>query len=109
MTANPLQQLPVIVEMNATASPFVGSVNVTLAQQAVAILQANGQSVGGLPIIQGAAGYATAAGIQAMALLPQVAAVDQDAVVAPRRPAGTGPSWPPGQLASLYATEVKAN
>jgi len=108
MTANPLQLLPVIVEMNATAPPFVGSVNVTLAQQAAAILQANGQSVGGLSIIQGAAGYATAAGIQAISQLPQVAAVDQDAVVAARRPAGTGPTWPPGQLTSLYPTEVKA-
>jgi serine protease AprX len=108
MASNPLQRLPVIVEMNPGGYPFVGAVNVTLAQQAVAILQSNGQSVGGLPIIQGAAGYSTAAGILAMSLLPQVAAIDQDAVVSPRRPAGSGPAWPPGQLTSLYPTEVKA-
>jgi serine protease AprX len=108
MALNPLQRLPVIVEMNAAAFPFIGTVNSALAQQAVAILQANGQSVGGLPIIQGAAGYATAVGIQAMSLLPQVASIDQDAVVRPRRPAGSGPGWPPGPSTSLYPTEVKA-
>jgi serine protease AprX len=108
MAANPLQRVPVIVQMNTGASPFAGAVNVALAQQAVAILQSNGQSVGALPIIQGAAGYATAAGIQAMSLLPQVAAIDQDAVVRPRRPAGPGPASPASRLTSLYPLEVKA-
>jgi serine protease AprX len=108
MASNPLQRLPVIIELKPSGFPFVGAVNVALAQQAVAILQSNGQSVGGLPIVQGAAGYATAAGIQAMSLLPQIAAIDQDAVVRPHRPTGSGPAWPPGQLTSLYPTEVRA-
>src|SRR4030088_2881086 len=108
MASNPLQRLPVIVQLHPGGFPFAGPVNVALAQQAVAILQSNGHSVGALPIIQGAAGYATAAGIQAMSLLPQVAAIDQDAVVRPRRPASSGSAWPASQLTSLYPPEVKA-
>src|SRR5579859_711845 len=108
MTANPLQLLPVIVEMNAATAPFSTGVNSTLAQQAVTVLQANGQAVGGLPIIEGAAGYATAAGIQAMSNLPQVAAINQDAVVRPRRPPNGAPTWPAAQLTSLYPREVNA-
>jgi serine protease AprX len=107
MAANPLQRLPVIVEMNPATLPFSSGANAALAQQAVTILQANGQAVGGLPIIEGAAGYATAAGIQAISLLPQVAAIEQDAVVRPRRPANAG-ATPPGQLTSLYPREVNA-
>jgi serine protease AprX len=109
MASNSLQRLPIILEMNPPSSPLSGGVNSSLAQQAVTILQANGQAVGGLPIIEGAAGYATAAGIQAMSLLPQVAAIDQDAVVRPRRPANPGSTWPPGQLTSLYPREVNAS
>jgi serine protease AprX len=74
----------------------------------VSILQANGQAVGGLPIIEGAAGYANAAGIQAMSLLPQVAAISQDAVVRPRRPANSARPVSAGQLTSLYPQEVNA-
>src|SRR4051794_28820662 len=55
MTAHPLERVPVIVEMNAASLPFSSPVNTALAQQAVSILQMNGQAVGGLPIIQGAA------------------------------------------------------
>src|SRR5712692_7911875 len=60
MASNPLQRLPIILEMNPPTSPFSSGVNSALAQQAVTILQANGQAVGGLPIIEAAAGYATA-------------------------------------------------
>jgi serine protease AprX len=105
MTANPLQRVPVIVEMNAASFPFSKPVNTSLAQAAVSILQANGQSVGGLPIIQGAAGYANAAGITAMSLLPQVASIEQDSVVRARRPASSGA---PVQLASNYPQETNA-
>ena len=77
-------------------APFASSANLQLAQQAVTILQANGQAVGALPIVNGAAGYANAAGITAMSLLSQVAATDQDSVVQPTRPTTGGPAWPPG-------------
>jgi subtilisin family serine protease len=108
MTAHPLESIPVIVEMNPTPAPFIRGGNATLAQQAVSILNANGHSFGALPIIQGAAGVATSAGITAMSTLPQVAAIEEDSVVRPVRPANSGPSYPPGQLTSLYPQETNA-
>src|SRR6266851_6479323 len=92
MTANPTALLPVIVEMNEATAPFGITPNLYLAQQAATLLQTYGQVVGGLPIIDGAAGYANAAAIQAISLLSQVAIVDQDAVVQPAQPSGTGSS-----------------
>jgi serine protease AprX len=109
MTANPVQMQPIILEMTEPSAPFSSRSNLTLAQQAVSILQANGQVVGALPILDGAAGYANAAGILAMSLLPQVATIDQDAVVRARRPSNSRPLWPPGQLTSLYPRESNAN
>src|SRR5690242_7471819 len=46
MTANPLQVLPVIVQMQEASAPFTSGTNTKLAQQALTILQANGQAVG---------------------------------------------------------------
>jgi subtilisin family serine protease len=108
MAAYPLERIPIIVEMSAPRAPFATPVSVSLAQQAVNILNTYGQAVGALSVIQGAAGYATSAGIQAMSQLPQVAAIEQDAVVRPRRSAGVAPAWPAGQLTSLYPQEVNA-
>src|SRR6266704_3316058 len=62
MTANPLERIPVIIELNAPGPPFISGGNQNLAQQAVTILNANGQAFGALSIIQGAAGIATSAG-----------------------------------------------
>jgi len=109
ITAHPLQRVPILVELNSSSPPFTTAVNGMLAQQAVSILAAHGQAVGGLPIIQGAAGYASLAGITAMSLLPQVASIEQDAVVRPRRPANSGPPPPQGPLTSYYPQETNAN
>ncbi len=108
MTAHPTESIPVIVEMAPATAPFSSGSNMTLANQAVSILNANGHAFGALSIIEGAAGVATSTGITAMSLLPQVATVEEDAVVRPRRPSGTGPSYPPGQLTSLYPQETNA-
>jgi serine protease AprX len=108
MTAYPTERIPIIIQMSPPSAPFSATVNLDLSQQAVNILGTNGQAVGALPIIEGAAGYATSAGIMAMSQLPQVASIDQDAVVRPRRPANTGSSWPAGNLTSLYPQEVQA-
>jgi serine protease AprX len=109
MAANPAALLPVIIEMAEASVPFANSPNQQLAQQAVTILQTNGQAVGALPIISGAAGYANAAGILAISLLPQVATIDQDSVVQPVRQSSPGPGWPPGQIGSLYTRETRAD
>src|SRR5262249_38215379 len=66
-----------------------------------------GHAVGGLPIIDGAAGYATPVQITAMSLLPQVAAIEQDLFVQPQRPSTTGPARPPVS-ASTYTRETHA-
>src|SRR5919202_966223 len=47
MTASPLALIPVIIEMAAASPPFAPGTNLALAQQAVTILNANGQTVGG--------------------------------------------------------------
>jgi serine protease AprX len=109
MTANPLKRLPVIVQMNQASVPFSSAANDQLANQALSILQANGQAIGPLPIIDGAAGWATSAGITAISLLANVASIDQDATITPQRPTTSGPAWPPGQVSSLYAREVNAD
>jgi len=108
MTANPLAQIPVIIEMAPASAPFSSDSNLTLAQQAVSILNLNGHAFGALSVIQGAAGVSTAAGITAMSLLPQVASIEEDSVVGPTRPSGSGPAYPPGSLTSLYPQEVNA-
>ena len=108
MTAYPSERIPIIIQMSPPTAPFAATVNLALSQQAVSIINANGQAVGALPIIQGAAGYATSAGIQAISQMPQVASVDQDAVVRPRRPDNSGTSWAAGNLTSLYPQEVNA-
>src|SRR5690349_20927616 len=55
--------LPVIVEMQ---QPTGGLTNLDRAQQAMDALRANGTAVGGLTIIDAAAGFAAAPGIQAL-------------------------------------------
>ncbi|HEY3060636.1 MAG TPA: S8 family peptidase, partial [Chloroflexota bacterium] len=109
MASNALALQPVIVEMEGAAPPFSGLVNVQRAQLALNLLTIYGQAVGGLPIVDAAAGWANAAGITAISLVPGVAYIHEDATVSPRRTTASGPAWPPGQLTSLYPREVKAN
>src|SRR5712691_516380 len=68
MQAHPRDRLPVIVEMKSS-SPSATGQNDDPAQQALAILQAHGRAFGTLPIVNGAAGYANAAEIQAISLV----------------------------------------
>ena len=78
MGADPNALLPVIVEMEQPAS---NSTNVARASEAVDLLRAHGQAVGGLPIIDAAAGFADATGINALSLVPAVAYIHYDATV----------------------------
>jgi serine protease AprX len=109
MQAQPLQRLPVIVEMKPPKMQLADGSNFDLAQQALGILQSHGQAFGSLPIIGGAAGYANAAEIQAISLLPQVDSVEADATVGPRRPPTSGGSVRAGRLSSLDTREVNAD
>ena len=75
MQANPQALLPVIVEMEHPVAPFVGAPNVDRALTALDLLRQSGISVAGLSLIDGAAGFANAAGINAVSLVPAVARI----------------------------------
>ncbi|HEV8634275.1 MAG TPA: S8 family peptidase [Chloroflexota bacterium] len=107
MLATPSKMLPVIVEMEHPPLPFVGHPNVQRAQEALELLRLYGQPVGALPLLDGAAGFADAAAVTALALAPGVAFVHEDATVGPRRPAPA--AWPPGALAAAYPRAVGAD
>src|SRR5439155_429306 len=80
MTARPLALLPVIVEMQP---PTASVGNVDRANQALDLLRLNGAAAVGLPLLGSAAGFANAAGIDAMSLVPTVAYIHYDATVLP--------------------------
>jgi serine protease AprX len=83
MRANPLALLPIIVEMQHPPPPFVGAVNVNRANEALDLLRRTGVPVAGLSLIDSAAGFANAAGIDTLSLLPTVAYIHHDATVRP--------------------------
>jgi len=109
IASDPLKLQPVIVEMQHASLPFGGQPNVQLAQQALTLLSTSGVPVGTLPIVDGAAGWLAGAGIQALALLPNVAYIHDDTSVSPRRSSSPAPPWQPGHLTSLYPQETHAD
>src|SRR5438105_8468041 len=78
MLANPLQSIPLILEMEHVSSPL-GAANLQLAQQAFNLLQLHGQAQVALPLLGSAAGLANAAAITALSLAPGVAYIHFDA------------------------------
>src|SRR5256885_13855789 len=78
MQARPLSLLPVIVEMQPPAPPFSAVANVDRANEALDLLRLNGTPVAGLALIDAAAGFANAAGIQAISLVPTVAYIHRE-------------------------------
>jgi len=94
MQADPLALLPVIVEMQHPVTPFVGAPNVDRALGALDLLRQYGIPVAALSLIDGAAGFANAAGIDAVSPRPSVA----PPVVAP-----------PDQLSGTYPLVVNAD
>src|SRR5438874_3783472 len=109
MQADPLAVLPVIVEMQPPLPPFVGGANVGRALQALDLLRLYGIPVAALSLIDGAAGFANAAGISALSLAPTVAFIHQDATVGPRPGAEPPEVAPPDQISGAYARVVKAH
>src|SRR5882762_2349052 len=83
MAADPQRLLPVIVEMQQPVPPFIGAPNVGRALEALDLLRFNGVAVAPLSLIDSAAGFANAAGIDALSLVPTVAFVHHDATVGP--------------------------
>ena len=89
---DPLAVLPVIVEMQHPEAPFVGAPNVDRANQALELLRQYGTAVAALSLIDSAAGFANASGVDALSLLPAVAYIHHDATV---RPLGAPAEIPP--------------
>src|SRR5437879_4429297 len=109
MQANPQALLPVIVEMQHPTAPFVSAPNVDRALGALDLLRQYGIPVAALSLIDGAAGFANAAGINAMSLAPTVARIHHDATVGPRRSADPPVVAPPDQVSEVYPFVVNAN
>src|SRR5688572_8990545 len=70
MRDRPLSLLPVIVEMEPPRPPFGTAANVGRANEALELLRLNGTPVAALSLIESAAGFANAVGINAISLVP---------------------------------------
>src|SRR6267142_2492080 len=110
MQADPLALRPVIVEMQAPLPPFLGAANVNRALEALDLLRFIGVAVAPLSLIDSAAGFANAAGIAALSLVPTVAFVHHDATVGPQPNAAPPvPPATPDQASGVYPQVVRAN
>src|SRR2546430_5327761 len=109
MQANPQALLPVIVEMQHPTAPFVSAPNVDRALGALDLLRQYGIPVATLSLIDGAAGFANAAGIDAVSLAPTVARIHHDATVGPRPSVEPPLVAPPDQLSGTYPLVVNAD
>src|SRR5216117_3063270 len=110
MQADPQRLLPVIVEMQAPLPPFFGAPNVDRALEALDLLRFNGVAVAPLSLLDSAAGFANAAGIDALSLVPTVAFIHHDATVGPQPSAA--PPVPPAtadQVSGVYPRVVRAD
>jgi serine protease AprX len=109
MQANPLALLPVIVEMQQPLPPFIGAPNVNRALEALDLLRVYGIPVAALSLIDAAAGFANAAGIDALSLVPTVAFVHHDATVGPQPSAAPPVPAPADQVSGVYPRVVRAD
>ena len=109
MRARPFALLPVIVEMQAPSPPFIGAANVTRALAALDLLRLYGTAVAALPLIDAAAGFASAAAINAMSLAPTVAFIHHDRTVGPAQSTAPSPPTPADQASSIYPRVVRAD
>jgi serine protease AprX len=101
MQSNPLQRVPVIVEMQPSSAAGAGA---TLAQQAFNLLLLNGLAQVQLPLLGSAAGLANSLEVTALSLVPGVAYIHYDAPVR----AHDGPISS-SNLATAYPLSVNAN
>jgi subtilisin family serine protease len=108
MQANPLALLPVIVEMRQPVPPFIGGANVGRALEALNLLGVFGIPVAALSLIDAAAGFANAAAINAISLVPTVAFIHHDRTVGPASTAAP-PPIAPGPPSSVYPRVVRAD
>lgn len=96
------KSLPVIVEMRAPEAPFATHANARRAEEALELLRVHGRTAGGIALLNAAAGFANAAGIEAISRVVDVEYVYQDALVRPRKGSEPRDFWAPGQLSAPY-------
>jgi serine protease AprX len=114
--------LPVIVEMKPLAPPRPlqplpdfcleldpVNTNVCLAKVALELLDLNGVRIAALSLINAAAGFTNAAGIEAISLDERVAFIHHDRTVGPRQTTEAPAPTPPEQVSSVYPRVVKAH
>jgi len=106
MAQNAQQLRPVIVEMAPLRAPFPARADEILAQRALGLLNQYGKPVGGLALIDSAAGWANASGITAISADPRVAFVYADSIV---QPTATSASTTRTELAAAYPRAVGAD
>ena len=109
MATDSLALLPVIVEMRPALPPFIGGANLNRALEALGLLGAYGIAAAPLSLINAAAGFASAAAINALSLIPTVAFIHHDRTVGPRSTSAPPPPTPPGQSSSVYPRVVRAD
>jgi serine protease AprX len=109
MQADPLALRPVIVEMQPPLPPFPGAANVNRALEALDLLRFHGRPGAALSLIDAAAGFANAAGIDALGLMPTVAFIHYDATVGPGPSAEPPVAAPPDQVSGVYPRVVQAD
>jgi serine protease AprX len=110
IAAEPGSRIPVIVEMAQAQRASQSRANEARAGEALRLLSSlgpDGKQVGGLPLIGGAAGVASAKGIEALSRNPRVAFVHLDATVQARVEGSVAPST--GQLAAPYPFVTRAH
>jgi len=109
MQADPLAPLPVIVEMQQPL-PRSSARRTSIARSRPStLLRFYGVPVAALSLVDSAAGFANAAGIEALNLAPTVAFIHHDATVGPRPSAAPPAPAAPDQVSSVYPQVVKAN
>src|SRR5437879_12609837 len=110
MAADGRVRVPVLVWRRRALPPFLGAVNVDRALEALDLLRFNGVAVAPLSLIDSAAGFANAAGISALSLVPTVAFVHHDATVGPQpNDAQPVPPATPDQASAVSPQVVRAN
>ncbi|MCZ7574813.1 MAG: S8 family peptidase [Ardenticatenaceae bacterium] len=113
MAADPDKKLPIIVEMVPSMAPFAAGANEQRAQAALDLLvklKKDGRPIGALPLINGAAGFANAKGINALSRSSSVAFIHEDSTIQPRGDNDDpNVTRPPGLLSAPYPRVVRAD
>jgi subtilisin family serine protease len=112
MISDPDKKLPVIVEMRLPSGPLSEDYNQYLATEAYKLfgkLKKNGYAAGELPLVNGAAGFANAKGIESLSRESSVSFIHEDSLIYPLVTTDPEGTRPPGQLSAPYPRVIRAD